>query len=165
MERITDILNDHGAVIDSISLDEAHEKGLLHKSIHILVIDETGKVFVRRRPADKLMYSGLWTSSVGTHLLIGMDPDTAAQAALQYFLGLEAPVMQIGEQHVHDEFENEIITVYSCSANAVGTLNTSEGSEGAFMTIEQIHQLSEAHQVTPHLLAAVALLQRQPPIN
>jgi hypothetical protein len=33
MERITDVLNEDVLAIDSKSLDEAHEKGLLHRSI------------------------------------------------------------------------------------------------------------------------------------
>lgn len=155
MERITDILDENVMAIDARSLDEAHAKGLLHRSIHVLVIDDTGKIFIRRRPTNKPIYPDLWTSSVGTHVLKGMIPDTVAQMALKDFLGLERPLQRLGEQRVHDHFENEVITIYSCRANSIATLNPNESSEGAFMTIEQIQQLGENDKTTPHLLSAL----------
>jgi isopentenyl-diphosphate Delta-isomerase len=159
MERITDILNENGTSIDIKSLDEAHAKGLLHRSVHVLVVDDTGKVFVRKRPLDKPIYPGLWTSSVGTHVLHGMNPGDVAQTALKDFLGLDTPVQQLGEQRIQDEFENEIITVYSCKANAITGLNPNESSEGAFMTVEQVQQLGNAHDATPHLIGALGVYQ------
>jgi isopentenyldiphosphate isomerase len=157
MERITDILDENGTVIATNSLDEAHAKGLLHRSIHILVIDDSKRIFIRRRPASKLVYPNLWTSSVGTHVLKDMDPDVIAQTALKDFLGLDAPVQRLGERHVQDDFENEVITFYICKANSIALLNPDESSEGAFTAIEQIQQLGETGQTTPHLLSALEI--------
>lgn len=157
MERITDILDNDGKVIGTASLDEAHAKSLLHRSVHVLVINDAGEPFVRKRPADKPIYPALWTSSVGTHVLHGMNPDDVAQSALKDFLGIDTPVQRVGETHIQDAFENEIITVYSCTANAITDLNPKESSDGAFMSIEQIQQHGDAYETTPHLLGALEL--------
>jgi isopentenyldiphosphate isomerase len=157
MERITDILDEEGRVTGSMSLDEAHAKGILHRSIHVLVVDKTGRIFVRRRPASKPIYSDLWTSSVGTHVLSGMNPDEVAKTALKDFLGLDVQLSKIGEVRINDQFENEFITVYFCSADSIVALDPSESSEGAFMFAAQIQKLDEAHKTTPHLIGAVGV--------
>lgn len=64
-------------------------------------------------------------------------------------------MQQVGETHIKDAFENEIITVYFCNANSVTDLNPNESSDGAFMTAEQIRQRGDAHETTPHLLGAL----------
>lgn len=56
MQRITDILSENGEIIDTKDLDEAHAKGLLHRSIHILVVNDAEEIFVRKRPANKPIY-------------------------------------------------------------------------------------------------------------
>ncbi len=157
MERITDIVDANGKIIGVSGLDEAHAKGLLHRSVHVLVVNDAGEIFIRRRPSNKPIYPDLWTSSVGTHVLHGMSPDRVAQSALKDFLGIDARVQLVGEALVQDEFENEVISVYICKADTVTDLNPQESSEGAFMPIERIKQLGETHTTTPHLLGALAV--------
>ena len=90
-----------------------------------------------------------------------MSGDSAEQTAangLRYFLGLEVPVDFIGETHVQDPYENELITVFRCNADTIPTLNPAGGSEGSFMPETDIKELIINEQTTPHLAAAIALL-------
>ncbi len=156
--RVVDILDDQRQVVAAEPIEAAHTKGLLHRSIHVLVVDGGSQVFVRQRPANKPIYPGLWTSSVGTHVLTGDTDEKTAVAGLRYFLGLEDPLENIGERRVHDAFENEIITVFRCRADAVPNLNAAEGADGRFMSLAKIRELAASGRTTPHLMAALECL-------
>lgn len=155
--RYLDIIDDSGHIERSVPVKLAHDQLLLHRSIHILVISSEGNLYVRLRPKSKAVYPNLWTSSVGAHVVSGSTPDETAKEELRNFLGLETPLKKISEQKVTDNFENELITIYTCNADTV-TLNKSEGDAGEFMDFNQIRQLAKEGKTTPHLMTALKSL-------
>ena len=157
-DKAVDIIDKDGTVLGVEEVQATHDKHLLHRAVHILVINDENKVFARQRPKTKLVYPGLWTSSVGAHVLSGMTPDATAATGLKDFLGLELPLHKLGEAHVTDSFEDEIITIYTCRANAIPSLNPDESNDGRFMSLEEINYYSYMKEATPHLLSSVKLL-------
>jgi isopentenyl-diphosphate delta-isomerase len=45
-----------------------HRQGLLHKTIHVWIVNRKGEVLVQKRSQNKWMYPGFWEASVGGHL-------------------------------------------------------------------------------------------------
>ncbi len=152
--RYLDIIDASGKIERSVPVEIAHKELLLHRSIHILVVNDGAEIYVRLRPQTKAIYPNLWTSSVGAHVLSGSSPDETAKKELKNFLGLEVPLQKIGEQKVADTFENELITIYTCRSNSVA-LNKLEGDAGEFMNTEKINQLANEGKTTPHLLTSL----------
>lgn len=158
MERVVDIIDEAGTVLRSERLEIAHARHLLHRSIHLLVVNHRSEVFVRLRPRTKPIYAHLWTSSVDTHVLSGTTARQTAEANLPIFLGMTAPLAEIAERRIDDRYENEIITISVCHADAIGTLNEAESEDGRYMTVAAIRQLAHTGRATPHLVAAVDAL-------
>tara|TARA_B100002003_G_C13902915_1_gene439809 strand:+ start:134 stop:556 length:423 start_codon:yes stop_codon:yes gene_type:complete len=84
-----------------------HEKDLLHKSAHLLIVKDLGEILCRKRSDEEERYAGLWTSTYGTHV-IGEDDYLQT---LQKGFDIIDPSW-IGEFKVKDEFENEINGLY-----------------------------------------------------
>lgn len=136
-----------------------HEKNLLHKAVHVLIINSKGQVFVRKRPLTKKVYPGMFTSSVGAHVALDETPDTASTVNLSKYLGLSLPLTKIGEIHIKDEFENEQVSIYVGRADEIPNLNEEQsGIRSRFMSIEEIQRLKN-ERITPHLREAVHLFQ------
>lgn len=144
--------------IESLNSEEIHKRDLLHRAVHILVINNKGEIFVRRRSWQKKLYPGVWSTSVGAHVLTGQTSKECAQVNLKKFLGLELPLEKVGETIIKDEIENEYITVYVCKSDFIKELNQKESAEGEFMTVKQIHELIKAGQTTPHLVKAIEFM-------
>lgn len=155
---LLDIVDENLRILKTESSDEIHQKGLLHQAIHVLVVNNDGEIFVRRRSKNKKLYPGVLSTSVGAHILSGQTSDECAKDSLRTFLGLNLPLEKIGESFVKDDIENEYISVYRCRSNVIKNLNPKESDEGQFMKIEEIKKLVESKQTTPHLAVAIKFL-------
>ena len=145
--------------IGTLSLEEIHSKGLLHRSIHILVINNKGEIFIRKRSSKKKLYPGVLSSSVGAHVLKNQTPEECAKVNLKSFLNLDLPLEKIGEGRVKDEIENEHIVVFLCKSEKVKNLNPDESDEGQFMNIDEVKELINQKQTTPHLAKALKFIE------
>jgi isopentenyldiphosphate isomerase len=103
---------------------EIHRLRLIHRSIHVLVVDSRGRLVIQLRHRDKLTYAHHWDISCSGHVeepdyLVGPDgiarPDddldrvyaTCAARELEEELGVRAPLAALGhflpERGVHYE--------------------------------------------------------------
>ena len=114
-------------------------------------------MFVRKRSKSLELYPGVWTSSVGEHVFHGETVDETAKRALADFLGLNLPLSSLSAVHVHDQIENELMSVYTARGDTVPHLNPEHSEEGHFLSIEELLGVIERGESTPHLQEAVKL--------
>lgn len=155
--NLISVIDENGKVIEKFDSDIVHQKGLLHRAIHILVVDDLGRIFVRRRSKNKKLYPGIYSSSVGAHVLAEDSEDMTAKNNLEKFLGLSLPLLKIGNAQVDDNIENELITVYLCKSNIIPSLNLQESEKGSFLQLSEIWKLIQRHETTPHLATAIEI--------
>lgn len=153
-----DIINDDEEILSHASKVEIHQKHLLHKSIHVLIIDSLGRIYCRNRKRQQSATFG-WTSSVGAHVLSGQNFDQTARQALQNMLGINCPLTLIDKARINCKTENELVAVYTGYANEV-KLNPDLGQTGQFFTIEDLKHLIATQTVTPHLVEALNLYMK-----
>ena len=77
-EEFFDVVDGHDAVVGRAARREVHARGLMHRAVHILVFDETGRVFLQKRSMKKDIAPGLWDSSGSGHVDSGESYDVAA---------------------------------------------------------------------------------------
>ena len=75
MEEMFDVVDSSDKVIGRASREEVHRKGLLHRSTHLLVFDESGRVLLQKRSMRKDWFPGRWDSSVSGHVDSGEHYD------------------------------------------------------------------------------------------
>lgn len=88
MSEMLDLLNKNGEKIGKISKNEAHQKGLWHKTIHAWIINSNNEILVQKRCEKKDYYPLVWDCSIGGHISFGETPLTSAVREAREELGL-----------------------------------------------------------------------------
>lgn len=149
-------INENDVVIGQSDFNIVHKNLLLHRSAHVFIADKDGRLFCRKITSRNSIYPGYWSTSAGSHVLIGNDYDKTAQESVKGLLGIKCKLEMIGKLRVMDERENELSATYVGHSDKV-KINANEIEDGKFFTIEEIRHLLEKEKCTPHLLASLEL--------
>lgn len=115
-----DIYNSDGSLTgEKKSKKEAHEKGLLHKTVHIWFINSNKEVLIQKRSPLMDSYPNKWDISVAGHISAGEDVLTSALRETKEEIGLKLKaddLIKIGElrqsSQREDYINNEINSIY-----------------------------------------------------
>jgi len=94
-----------------------HDKTLIHRTVGVLVFDDTGKILLQKRSRTKDMDPGLWGISAAGHVTKGQDYEDAAHRELQEELGIDAPLAYISKYLVESERETEMSMLFTAKSN------------------------------------------------
>ena len=87
-----DIIDENENIIDQVSRDEVHIKGLLHREIHVWLHTSDNKIIFQKRSATKDTFPNALDASVGGHIDIGETPEIAAIKELEEEAGIVADI-------------------------------------------------------------------------
>jgi isopentenyldiphosphate isomerase len=88
-EEYLDILNEKGEMTgESHSYNEAHEKGLIHRSAHIWILNSKKELLLQKRASDRKAYPDYWDISSAGHISAGQTSLEGAKRELEEELGL-----------------------------------------------------------------------------
>jgi len=76
--EILDIVDDNDKIIGQASINEAHEKGLRHREVHVWFYSPNGELIWQCRSKNKELYAGFLDATVGGHVSSGQIPLDAA---------------------------------------------------------------------------------------
>ena len=137
-QEIYDVVDADDRVIGQATRREIHEKGLLHRSVHILVFNPEGKLFLQKRSLDKDENPGYWDTSSAGHVDSGEDYLSSAHRELMEELGICGSLQAIMRFAASPETFWEHVRVYKCVTDQTIQINPEEISEGRFMTLKEI---------------------------
>ena len=86
--EIFDVVNEEDRVTGQATRREVHEKGLLHRAIHVFVVNRHGELLLQKRSRFKDAHPDVWDSSVAGHLDAGEDYGAAAVRELEEEMGI-----------------------------------------------------------------------------
>ncbi|MDD9912772.1 MAG: NUDIX domain-containing protein [Alphaproteobacteria bacterium] len=87
MAELLDIVDENDVVIGQKSRDDVYEKGLMHRTVQVLVINEAGELIVQWRSAHKKKNPRVFMASVGETVQAGESYEDAAVRGLKEELG------------------------------------------------------------------------------
>ena len=105
MSDLIDIINEQDEVIGQATKKEAHEKGLLHRFIHVFVFTKDGEMVIQWRKKEKLG-GRMFDPSAGGHVDAGEDYETAANRELKEELGIEGDLQPLCDIQFKVDVEN-----------------------------------------------------------
>jgi len=113
MERF-DIVDDDDRVIGTAARSACHgNPALVHRAVHVLVINAAGELLLQKRSAHKDIQPGKWDTSVGGHLEPGESYFAAALREMREELGLSGlPLTFLYRSQIRNEIESENIATY-----------------------------------------------------
>lgn len=110
MEELVNVYNEETGekTSDIITKTEAHQKGIFHSSIHIIILNkEKTKILLQKRCQDKKFFPNMWDISVGGHISANEEPLTSAKRELQEELGLNPQDYEFKFiKKIKEEFKN-----------------------------------------------------------
>lgn len=159
---LIDIINEQDEIVSQEEIESAHQRGLLHRSVHVLIVDPQGRLFCRQRKLDSPRYPGFWSTAVGAHLTSGQSYEAEARSALQATLGISCVLALMGKVRVKDGIENEINALYigRIDASLKLDINFELVEGGRFFNADELDRLTAPERVTPHLLQAIELYRQ-----
>ncbi|MCR5627034.1 MAG: NUDIX domain-containing protein [Lachnospiraceae bacterium] len=112
MEEVFDIIDENGIPTGkTISRNEAHGSGVLHRTAHIWVVRKTAdgyQVLLQKRNAEKDSYPSMYDTSSAGHILSGDEPLESAQRELFEELGINAGEGDLSYAgKFHNQYEEE----------------------------------------------------------
>jgi isopentenyl-diphosphate delta-isomerase len=96
---------------------DAHQRGLRHRAISVLVRNANGEFLLQRRNPAKYHSGGLWTNACCSHPLPDEATSDAARRRLSQEMGFTCALEPLFVYHYNDPvpgglIENEIVHVY-----------------------------------------------------
>jgi len=144
-----DIVNDSDEVIGYASRSEVHNRGLKHRSVHLLIFNKQGSVLLQKRSMEKDTFPGTWDSSVSGHVDSGENYDEAVIRESWEELGvkLEGVPEKIFKVDACKETDNEFSWIYRYFSEGPFSPNVDEISEIKWFSIETLDD-SNLHDST-----------------
>jgi isopentenyl-diphosphate Delta-isomerase len=144
-DEIYDVVDENDHVIGQASRKHIHANHLLHRSVHTLVFNSRGELFLQKRALCKDENPGLWDTSSAGHVDAGESYDECAHRELWEELGLKTSLKTSVRIPACQETYGEHVQVYSCVTDDVIIINKDEISEGTFFSLSQIQcEVNEA---------------------
>jgi isopentenyldiphosphate isomerase len=89
-EEQLDILNEQGDKTGEIKgYNEVHQLGLLHRTIHVWLLNSEGKLLLQKRTKNKRIFPLQWDVSIGGHVSAGQTAIEGSQMEAREELGLD----------------------------------------------------------------------------
>ncbi len=87
-DEVFDVVDEGDEVVGRATRREVHEKGLLHRAVHVFVVNRHGELLLQKRSRFKDVHPGVWDSSAAGHLDAGEGYAEAARRELEEELGI-----------------------------------------------------------------------------
>lgn len=142
--ELFDVCDEHDRVIGQAPRGEVHARGLLHRAVHIFVLNSRGDLLLHRRSQQKDEYPLRITSSASGHLAVGEDYATAAGRELEEELGLTASLEFAASFKASADTANEHTHLYIARTDATPVPDPDEIAEIEWASPSLIAQRIEA---------------------
>jgi len=96
--EVFDLVNERNEVIGQLTRGEIHAKRLLHRAVHIFVINSRGKIYLQLRSHLKDVSPLKWDSSAAGHLDAGEGYEVAALREIEEEIGLRVPATELAAE-------------------------------------------------------------------
>lgn len=147
-----EIVDQKGNAFDTATRKAVHSNPfMIHKAVHIIIVNEQGEIFLQKRSENKDIQPGKWDSSVGGHLLIGETYGDAARREMLEELGIKLPLLEKMYSYLwKSDRETEMVTTYLSRFDGPFNLDSEEIEQGRFWKISEIQEELGSGELTPN---------------
>src|ERR1700730_2238891 len=134
------VVDEQDCPIRGVDRATVHAERLLHRAIHILVLNSAGELFLQRRSYRKDTFPRKWDSSAAGHVDLGESYEACASRELREELGLVDQPREIGRVPASEKTGQEFIRIYQAEADEIIDLNEEEIETGGFFPLSVIDE-------------------------
>jgi 8-oxo-dGTP pyrophosphatase MutT (NUDIX family) len=161
-EEILDIVDEHDRVVGQLPRGEVYGQGLRHRCVFVEARDASGRVFVHRRTATKLVFPSLYDTFVGGVVGAGESYDAAALREAEEELGVAGlPRPEFLFKFLYDDGAGRSwwSAVYQVRCEPPVRPQPEEVAWHGFLTDEEIEARLDSWEWVPDGLAALHRLR------
>ena len=148
VDEFLDIVDQSDNVIGQSRRSDVHQRGLLHRSIHLLVFNDSGELLMQKRSMKKDESPGKWCSSVAGHLDSGEAYDDCLIREAKEEIGLELNSVpgKLFKIEAHEETGNEFTWVYHVTARGPFVFDPCEVTELRWFKLKEVDRLIQEQE-------------------
>ena len=149
-EELLNVVDDNDVIIDTLTRGEIHSKNFKHRSIHLLVFDSAGRVYLQKRSLKKDNNPGLWDSSVSGHVDAGESYNDCVIREAEEEIGLvltDVPE-KLFKLDACSATGNEFTWIYRCVSEGPFVINIDEIDYCEWFTEDAVDQWLEEDSST-----------------
>ncbi len=159
--EIVDIVDENDKVIGTATRKDAHDKGLLHRVVHVVVENKKGKILCLKRGENVDTRPG-HISNCAEHVKAGQDYELTAKRATKEELGVETNAVFIGKVTVYDNKHNTIIGCFKAKHDGPFKIDKSELEGWEFRGLNEIKPgIERGEKYSPTFIKVIGKLYRQ----
>lgn len=146
MEEKVVLVNENNEVLGLMPKMEAHEKGLLHRAISILLYNSDGEMLIQQRAATKYHWPLIWSNAVCSHPRENEGFQEAAERRLQEELNISCSLKEIhrfiykAKDDLTSLIEHEYDVVYEGQYDDEIPFNPDEIASIRWITLSELMQ-------------------------
>ena len=144
MEEQVVLVNEKDEVLGTMGKMEAHEKGILHQAISILLFNSKGEMLLQQRASAKYHWADIWSNTVCTHPRENETHQAAAERRLLEELGFSTELKEVFSfiYKAHDKdsglIEHEYDHVFLGNYDGEIPFNTDEVKDVEWVSVSEL---------------------------
>lgn len=166
-KEMVDEYNFRGEKLGVVDKDEAHAKGLWHKSVHVWILNSKNEILLQYRCADKKLYPDTWDCSFAGHIGAGESSIDAILREGKEELGIDVDLNNLNyiltnREHLsyEDIDSNEFVDIYILRQDVELediSFQEEEVSDAKYVSIEEFFNLIDSEKMLPHKIEYMVL--------
>lgn len=136
-------VNEKDEVLGFVEKMEAHQKGILHRAISVLVFNSDNEWLLQQRAAKKYHSNLLWSNTACTHPMENEEVTEAAHRRLKEEMGMKSPLekkfsFQYRAELDNNLIENELDHVFIGKSDELPAINKDEVASYRYVSTEEL---------------------------
>jgi isopentenyl-diphosphate delta-isomerase len=139
--EMLEVVDASDQVLGLMSRAEIHRRKLTHRSAHVFLLDESGRLYLQLRSPAKDQYPGHWDSSAAGHVDPGESYRACAERELREELGLEAELTEVLRVPAQPRTAFEHSVLFQAVTENRPRPDPAEISDGAFFPRDEVRRM------------------------
>jgi len=141
-EELLDVVDSNDRVLGVAARARIHAAHLRHRSVHVLVVNANGDIYIQRRALNKDCSPGLWDTSAAGHVIHRESYEAAAVREVNEELSLDNVVLEpLCRLPATNDTGFEFVRSYLCVTEREPVPDTNEILETAWHTADHLQSL------------------------
>ncbi len=161
-----DVIDENDKVIGKASRDECHKKGLLHRAVHVIILNSKDEMLLQKRSMKKDLYPGRWIDAAAGHVDFGETYAETAKREMMEEIGVNVKIEELFKirktWNGSGKIDNELIMVYLGKSDGPFKFNKDEVEALAFYKPKDVMKMVEKEKVTPATVRIFNEIKKHP---